>query len=525
MAISSIRPRPRAGKRIGVALVSICAFLVLTKRGADARSLSEGAVLARCYAQLTGESLARDNPLRLRLKTEKASDICTSLLSDVQLDPGTGELTKKQDRTSRRILRQFNDFHRSWFAHGFMNATEFGDALAGTVDIQDTSEAAYYFTRALFTEGLHYNSALRTQAGLEAIRDSRFASASGSMSGVTRASRAFLGPLDVETVGGMNWNSNLVVLGLMQAPPYTTIEIPIIQVGELVGIRRRSLGEQKTPMLLTRSDTLVNEAGLDLPHDLRRNYGGGALGSQGFLLYNFGHDLSFVTNGTTKLPRRWIAEAFSTFLCRSGPLLRDEDTAALKKPFAPATPVFRTANSCLRCHGALDQSAMTARNLTPAATGGIFLTVRESATVANYTVSAVKPPVSQEFWPAADVPTFRSQAPTGKLYFRSITGALVDTEVADIAALGKALSETDDYYACAAARYIEHFTGVTVPQQDPIDLEKQAIAPTAKDREWRALVLTLARDLKASGSLKTMIAHIFESNAYKQSDFGRFGFQ
>jgi hypothetical protein len=154
----------------------------------------------------------------------------------------------------------------------------------------------------------------------------------------------------------------------------------------------------------------------------------------------------------------------------------------------------------------------------------MFVFVRQSATIADFSVTGPASESGQEFWPAADVKTFRNQPPVGKLMFRSVNGALVQNDVSDIAGLGKAMSETDDYYACAAARYVEHFTGVTVPQVDPLDLEKGPPL-NAKDREWRALVQSLGAELKSTGSLKTLVKHLFESDAYQQPDFGRFGVQ
>jgi hypothetical protein len=510
-------------RRLSVHLATtLAACAIAWTHHAEARKLSEGAILSRCYAQLTGENLASDDPLRKRLGAEKASAICASLLDGVKFDATTGVLTEKDDRTAKRILRQFDDMHRSWLSHGFMNNNEFGEPLFGTVDIQDIAEPSYFLTRTLFTEGLHYNSALQGEGGLEAIRNSSGASAAGSTSGFFRASRAFLGSFDANAE--MNWNTNQVLLqNATSAPPFASISVPLIPVGELIGIRPRALTDEKTPTLVTKNGAVTNEATLSLPHDLRRSYGGGALGSQSFLLYNFGHDLSYVSNGTSKLPRRWITEAFSSFLCRSGPLLRESDVASFQKPFAAGTPAFRNAKSCMQCHAALDQSAMTARNLTPSATAFMFLQVRESATVASFTGGAPAEP-GQEFWPATDALTFRNQAPKGKLFFRSVTGALVNVDVDSIAALGKALSETDDYYACAASRYVEHLTGVSVPQMDPVDLAALGEV-NAKDREWRALVQTLGQELRATGSLKTMVRHIFESAAYAQSDFGRFGIQ
>ncbi|MNL24061.1 hypothetical protein D3C87_1454840 [compost metagenome] len=124
-------------------------------------------------------------------------------------------------------------------------------------------------------------------------------------------------------------------------------------------------------------------------------------------------------------------------------------------------------------------------------------------------------------WPSADVADFHLQQPSGRLYFRSATGALVDRSVANIAGLGKAMSETEDYYLCAAKRYFEFMTGIQVPLYDRTDprnaelnqaLSKEAIAD-------RVFVEDLAKGLRSSQSVIQMVEDIMKSPYYSRENY------
>ncbi len=110
--------------------------------------------------------------------------------------------------------------------------------------------------------------------------------------------------------------------------------------------------------------------------------------------------------------------------------------------------------------------AFTARNITIGATDYNRPTLDRNVSAflqnshCSHSYKAVKSSVTG--WPSAEVPDFHLQVPTGKLYFRSLTGALVDKPVSNIASLGDAMSKTDDYYLCAAKRYFQFMTGIEI---------------------------------------------------------------
>ena len=492
---------------------------------AQARALNDRELLARCYSHLTGLRLPAKDPLYTQLESKKPIQVCVDLLNSVRLK-ADGRL-ENDTPVSRAVLKQLNDFHRGWFEKRMLGATELSDALQATIDVTDFSQPAYYISRALFTDGMHYNSALRGSDNVMAIRDSSTATASGSPTGFKRPSRTYSYGFDgAGQRGPERINESVIAWSATPGNPDALEFAPLklVQVGELVGFDLDP-GMANVGGLWTKAvggGGTINDTGLATPINPRAHFGGGALGSQSMLLLNFGHSFDYDTNGTTKLPRRWMSAALKSFLCREGPYLRNADVEPTKR-LDPAAPPFRQSNSCLRCHATMDQAALTTRNLVIGETSTFINTFnRISALIGRFNVSAGKEP-GQEFWPWKPVANFKYQAPEGKLYMRSATGALIDRNVSNLNELGIAMSDTDDYYACAAKRYVERFTGVNVSLFDPADADNEAVyaAQSEKERDMRARVLALGNELRMTGSLKKLIQRIMESDEYRQSDFGK----
>jgi hypothetical protein len=109
---------------------------------------------------------------------------------------------------------------------------------------------------------------------------------------------------------------------------------------------------------------------------------------------------------------------------------------------------------------------------------------------------------------------YHQQQPDGKLFFRSYDGSLVKEDVRGFEGLGKALSETNDLYACAASRYLEFFTGLAVELADAGDPS----FPTESlgDRYYRTLVIKLGMKLKETQSLKELMRAIWTSGLFQK---------
>ncbi|MNS67035.1 hypothetical protein D3C72_1002700 [compost metagenome] len=317
------------------------------------------------------------------------------------------------------------------------------------------------------------------------------------------------------------------------------LQVPNIQVGDLVGITPNKFSFtvpniSLKPNLDATSDKGNSVPDLNYSYDLFKNHGGGVIGSPIYLMQYYGHGFNTQFNGQNKVARRWSQQNMESFLCASLPALRESD---VQKMVVSSTAAFRSSSSCVMCHATLDPMAYTARNFTTGAFDFQRVTQNGDVTVdangkripppAAYLRNAVAittykaTTASVAGWPSEPVANFHKQTPTGRLFYRSATGALVDKSVTGIAGLGKAMSETDDYYLCAAKRYFEFMTGIHVPLYDRTDprnaglnqvLSKEAIAD-------RLYVEDLAKELRASGSVVQMIEDIISSDYYSKENF------
>ena len=506
-----------------VATVALLLFIP-TLSWAD-RSLSEKEILARCYAQLTGQRLSVGDPLWTRLKSQAAGQVCASLIDEVQLG-ANGLLTQSANPLHRRILKQFQDIHRSWFPAQWPIDGNSSELYFGTLDIYDASEPALFVTLSLFSQQFSpYQNVLRGSNSLYAVRDPATinGSALGS-SGFPRPSKILIGDdLPADQMLPVGVLSTSAVTTQDGGNGYASIPTPLIQMGAMTGIQVWS-NETPVPTLWTGSSSpsaQVNAPGILSPQALHKSYGGGALGSAPFLLLNFGHSYDYVSNGTTKLPRRVIMTAMNSFLCLPGPFAREGDVSSyLVSESDPQAAPFRKSVSCLRCHVTLDSAALTLRHLQLGTTTNISPVsgIRSPAMV----VSAASDAGAMD-WPVHPTPSFNRTSPTGRVIFRSVTGGLVSQQVGNLEGLGQALSTTDDYYACAASRYFKYFTGIDVHLFDPQDPANQSsmTGMNDKDREYRQYVLGLGKELQTTQSLKTLVKHILQSGYYRRAAYGR----
>lgn len=503
--------------------------IILTSSAVSAqKKLGPIPLLERCYRHITGQRLPLASNMRKQV-SEGADpiDTCLTLLNDVKLK-SDGALTQSNNRLHRRILRQFADLHHSWFGTRTITSAELNDQNFMQMDLYDGSEASLHYTRSLFSDNIAVSSVLRGNSEVIALRDSSKIADPNNAGRFPRPSRAVYnnnpgspesGPIDA-------------ALFTYQDPALNPAEVelatPLIQVGELYGVTTRKLSVT-SPVILADAYTNTqrtikagNSEGWVVPHNLFRHYGGGAIGSQSYLMMNFGHGYLYVANGTTKLPRKWMNSVLEDFLCLKAPVLRESDVSKFART-GSGIPDFRKQNSCLRCHATLDQGALTTRNIRPTTTSSFTATVRRTPLTMGEHQANQGGGSGQEFWPAYAVGNFHRQAPEGQLLFRSSKGDLIDQRVSNIEALGTALSQSDDFYNCAAKRYVKYFTGINVElfdEQDPANAGlKEGL--NDHDREFRKFVTTQGANLKSHQSLRSLIKSIMTSSYYQQSDYGR----
>lgn len=470
--------------------------------------LSEEKLLQRCYAHMTGERLPANSVLWSQLQQQRAQNICTNLLNSVFLG-GNGYLVQKDNIVHRKILRQFYDLHRSWFGLQWSLDANTPEGGWGTVDVFDPTEPSLHITQALFAQTpVHYQEVLRGNSHLRALRE-------------TTASFPFhVYANDLPRVSRLYHNAAPLVSVPQVFMTYDNfgqnasgVDFDLLALGDLVGI-----GNEKSVLISNlwinpRTSTVeLNEPHLKRPALLRNNFGGGAIGSSSHFLLYLGHPFDYRADGSKKLPRRWVESFMKQFLCREGPYVRDEDALAFLVKDVNAAP-FRQSLSCLRCHTTLDQSAMVARNIRLASTfnGSPLDPIRRySALVAQYNSSA-GPYTS---WSAYSVDNFHLTQPSGRLYFRDYKGKLVDRTVNSINDLGIALSNTPDYYACAAQKYFSYLTGIDV-NVAYLSAPENASFLTRTDIEYRDYVISLGDELQKTGSLRKLIETIMLSGYYQ----------
>jgi hypothetical protein len=108
---------------------------------------------------------------------------------------------------------------------------------------------------------------------------------------------------------------------------------------------------------------------------------------------------------------------------------------------------------------------------------------------------------------------FGARPTTGRLLYRSYDGTLIDSTVANLTEMGNALANSNDLYVCAAKKYFEYFTGLSVSLQDTGNPTSSILSQA--DQYYRDEVIKLGLSLKAHGSLKTLVQEILSLDLYQ----------
>jgi hypothetical protein len=166
----------------------------------------------------------------------------------------------------------------------------------------------------------------------------------------------------------------------------------------------------------------------------------------------------------------------------------------------------------MSCHATMDSMAGVARNVSPrqqsTSVGCAILPFGPIATV-----SQPKEVELDSGTPRPDSdPNFSARPPTGRLTYRSFDGSLKDLRGNDLNDLMDELVNQDDIYVCAAKRYFEYFTGISVNLQDPGDPELNPLS--AADLHYKNQVVQLGRSLRSNNSLRSLIQSILSLPVY-----------
>ncbi|MEK6774407.1 MAG: hypothetical protein AABY64_10725 [Bdellovibrionota bacterium] len=461
--------------------------------------LSELALFNRCYAHLTQKALPLKHALKNQIKSGSmtALNACMQILDSARLIESGGNEGKLISDTSesRDVLLSLNDFHRTWFTNDhIVKAISYLEDFNGQPYVHDEAEAGLHVTRVLLTNSAKFSEIVTGNSAMEALRTN------GPSLYDQNAPEL---PINKKMV---TWSSNESTAVRVPLNP------PLVQTGELVGIRKLSLNPTKQNFVSTaRNGTEVGGKYFKTPGSIRMNqaFGGGIIGTQSYLLLNLGRPNEKASDGGLVMNRRWSKTVLSDLLCRDLPAVRLSDATPLVQTFETAqTPPFRKAGSCMSCHSTMDPLAAVIRNLS-------YTAVYYPLLMGTVHIRAWPTTQPAESGPV-DLDSNYFQRPTrGALFYRSYDGSLKNDAVNSLPELGQAMANNNDLYICTAAKYFRHFTGVKVNLQDEGDPSNARLP--ASDKAYRDLVINLGLELKKTQSLRTLIQSILSSNVYRKS--------
>ncbi len=460
--------------------------------------LSDLSFFSRCYAQLTQKKLPLRHPLRLRVVQGSLSpvDACLAVLDGASLSVGAeeGKLIEVNPE-SKAVLRAMNDLHRNWFPSDdvVFSSPQCGERCPYADFLHDGSEAALHVTRALLTENARFSEVVTGESGMEALRSR------GPIENNTQAlNRVFLG------------NSVTTVPDDSPVP----LDVELVQFGDLLGVRKISLNPRKG-LAVTKSNTAGSRPN-EFP--IHGSLGGGILGTKSYMLLNMGRPDANSMNGGLVLPRRWAKSLLKDLLCRDVPVIRSSDAISFVETAGTKdTPPFRTSASCMQCHGTMDPLSGVARNVVYTYTPGYAESSIGSSKQISPQIYAFPTNLPPENGTVDLDPDFYRRPTSGRLYFRNLQGELVNIPIQGIASLGQRLAESDDFYACAASRYFQFFTGIQVNMDDPGADGHAVMSKTEK--KYRDMVIHWGSELKAHQSLHRLFRTIMESDTYRSSSY------
>ena len=492
-----------------VAAILVLVAAPLAHGDSSQTKLNAVQLFTRCYSHMTSTPPAPNEPLLLQVKAGSLSamNACMKLFDEATLQSSGSNVGMLVNDTpeGRAVFQTFTHFNRTWFPSDDMNAST-PDGFETTyrnAQLYDETEAAYHIDRALFTPGVNYSEIVTGTSPMEAIRTN----------GPSDYETTVADTLRFKTATSQNFQGG-------QNASFADLNAQLVQWGMPIGVRPMSANPTKMNQMVTDTAGIEIEAASGqsygpyvdtvAPQALNASLGGGIMGTQSYLLLNFGRATNTPSDGGLNMPRRWAKNVFHDLLCRNIPVMRLSDAASLVQTVTTAyTPPFRLASSCMQCHGTMDNMAKVVRNVSYLRSP-VVLGTADQTFVSMYvwptTLSAETNPVDLD-------PTFFERPTNGTLMYRSYDGTLVTDNLTSIADLGAAFASSNDLYACAAAQYYQFFTGDGVNLQDIGDPNNP---PLSQDElTYRQDVIQLGQTLKSTQSLRSLIQAIISLPIYQ----------
>lgn len=481
---------------------------------------------AKCYSKITDHPVDPTSADYKAVAANKLNPVtaCMDTLKKANFVEINDQrvLANKNDIISRSILRNFHQFHLSWFTSLHSNNTH--DTLHAFVD---NTEPGLFITDALFGEK-HYKTITTSNTPLRGVREQN--------SPATYVVNTLnLSPVDI-TVGGKKISAKRI---LMMAPMDKTPATPDryfdvntidkkVPLGPLVGIQTAPTVTIPLPPFAGRATLTPTQLASTMYEgtsvNLTENYGGGILGVPSLFINNV--EQYGAMDGGLKVHRRWANNIFYDILCSSLPNL-PENNSEVKKEHElfmsqNSNLSFRTNTTCLACHTTIDNLAHVARNvqIRDLANNNFERDFREShpEKIFSSFFGVYKHKAREPATTIIDVdPLYNKREPKGSVTYMNYDKKFINRPVTGLQEYGEVLASENDLYVCAAKRYYKFFTGVDVPlTYIPLDKDKKPKnAADTFNHYHRQTVINLGVKLKTHGSLQTLIEEILKTKTFK----------
>lgn len=508
-----------AGRKIFICSLMACIFLSTQNIYAEeVQYLSNIEHFAKCFAKLTDYPADPSSDIYKQVQQGKISavDACMSVFDTAMFNPANRRLKNPSDPIAKAIVQNFHRFHLSWLTIPYSANVD-----GAVFSLLDNDEPALYVTDSLFMNR-PYKYVVTADKSLRGVRETA-------------------NP-ETYVINNINFTNRTLVVGPMkttaQEPDplknYFEIKGPRVSLGPLIGIQNTPSYVYDLPFA-HRSEVPISEAQLPsrrleaTTYDINTHAGGGILGSSTTFLNS--RESLVMPDGGLYVHRRLSNNFFYDFMCAKLPTFKDSDplVAAELKRFEKSEIAFRKSATCVACHLTLDNFAHASRNVI--SNRGIppnFIRDLQAAglQVTNFELVNHYTPVKEDLAEPVDKdPLYHRRQPDGRLVYRNYAGKLVNVKVRGIPALGAAVANQEDIYMCAAKRYYNFLTGVSVPL-DPITVDPKTKKPADSADNFafyhRQKIVSLGTSLKkgedAEGkpwSLRNLVYEIIKSNAFR----------
>lgn len=463
-------------------------------------------IYTRCHLQLTG-LIPSTSDARFKKVQSRSIDpaiACQQIFELARLGTN-GVMKRRTDKIARRVLERVHMIHKNWFAEKRPPATGIYTAM-----VNDFEEPALYYTRASLMEGQRFDSIFTYNSGLKGYRRPL----NGTPLKAMEAKR-FFGPpsyfdppipANIFRMAYYQYRNTTAPARELIPHKLDLSESQLTQFGVLQGVIPQPKitlpNYYMTPFFVRLPLARAALKAASATVVLNNHFGGGILGSQGFIQTNTNLTLNLVPDGEDKIHRRLTSRIYQDLLCHQLPTLRAADVT--KDVIKTSPHAFRHSTSCMQCHTSVDPMAFAYRHLAT----GRTISANRIDRVHGYHIETI-----------LAVPTlndsryFSTLPPTGAYAYRTLLDKkLVRGNIASLQGLANHLRTSNDFYLCSAKKYYKYFTGVNV------QLENREPAGTPEELHQK-LVIQLSQKLKSTQSVSQMLKELFESSVYQSRDF------